>query len=361
MRESQFRNKVTWFSFAFSLMVVWIHSYNAELFLGKTEAMARVYRVEHWLGDGIGQIAVPGFFMISGYLFYRDFSWEKLRGKWQRRIHSVLVPYIVWNFLYYLGYVIGSRLPWVDQVVGKGVIPFGLAESVDAIINYTYNYVFWYLFQLILLILLAPVLYPVLRRLWSRILFLCCLWWMAARDIRLPLVNVDALIYYSTAASLAISCTKRIGTLFGLPRSGQVITEETEDFYKKNGKERLILGACSIGCAVAAYQIGLARCWAAGFVLCRLSAMAGLWLLVPAERLPAAGRLVMGSFFLYATHFAFVRFFNKAGARLLPAYPFIPLVLYLIMPLLVLGISGILGRFFRRFAPGVWNILNGGR
>lgn len=44
MTEKQFRNKVTWFSFVFSLLVIWVHSYNAELFLGRTEEMALVYR-----------------------------------------------------------------------------------------------------------------------------------------------------------------------------------------------------------------------------------------------------------------------------------------------------------------------------
>ena len=69
MKEEHFRNKITWFSFGFSLLVIWVHSYNAELYLGKTQEMAMVYRLEHCLGDGIAQIAVPGFFMISGYLF----------------------------------------------------------------------------------------------------------------------------------------------------------------------------------------------------------------------------------------------------------------------------------------------------
>ena len=78
MKDEVFRNKVTWFSFGFSLLVIWVHSYNAELYLGKAPEMAAVYRLQHAVGDGLGQIAVPGFFMISGYLFYRDFTWEKL-------------------------------------------------------------------------------------------------------------------------------------------------------------------------------------------------------------------------------------------------------------------------------------------
>ena len=143
--------------------------------------------------------------MISGYLFYRGFRWEMLWGKWNRRIRSLLVPFILWNFLYYIGYVIGSRLPWVADVVGKGMIPFTLGAAIDAVINYTYNYVFWYLYQLIALTLLAPVLYPLLKRWQTRIGLMAVLWWMAWKDIQLPAVNVDALIYYGTAASLAMA------------------------------------------------------------------------------------------------------------------------------------------------------------
>lgn len=375
MEEKKFYNKITWFSFAFSLLVVWIHSYNAELFLGKTAAMARIYRIEHWIGDGIGQIAVPGFFMISGYLFYRDFSWEKLRGKWNRRIHSVLVPYIVWNFLYYLGYVIGTRLPWMDQVVGKGIIRFSLAASVDAIINYTYNYVFWYLYQLIQLILLAPVLYPLLKRWWSRGIFLLFLWMMAAFDLRLPQVNVDALIYYSTAASLALSGVgkKPVRKETGKETGKETRKETGEETEKEAGKEteekksgtkkwnRALAGVIMLTAAWAVWRLGLSRGAAVYFVLCRILAVFGLWLVVPEEGLPEAGELVRHNFFLYATHFAFVRFFNKAGARVLPAHPAVPLLLYLIMPGLVLGVSAGLGRLLRRHTPELWTVLNGGR
>lgn len=356
MTESQFRNKVTWFSFVLSLLVVWVHSYNAELFLGLTARMATVYRAEHWIGDCLGQIAVPGFFMISGYLFYRGFDWGQLRSKWSRRIKSVLVPFILWNFIYYLGYVIGSRLPWMTDVVGKGVVPFNLSATVDAVIHYTYNYVFWYLFQLILLILLAPVLYPVLKNKWSRRGFLAALWVLVAVEGTLPLVNADALIYYGTAASLALASKA--------PGSGTAM--EKNPVECRWSLNRGILGAVMVAGAAGAYVFGLRLAFVPGFVLCRILAVAGLWLIVPGERLPRAAELMRCNFFLYATHFAFVRFINKAAARMLPAAGWSitgwePFVLYLLMPVLVLAVSAVLGKVLRRILPAAWDILNGYR
>ena len=64
MEEKQFRDKIYWLTFLFSLLVVWVHSFNGELFMGTPEAAFKVAGIERILGDGLGQIAVPGFFMV---------------------------------------------------------------------------------------------------------------------------------------------------------------------------------------------------------------------------------------------------------------------------------------------------------
>lgn len=244
--------------------------------------MNRVYRLEALLGDGIGQIAVPGFFMISGYLFYRDFTWRKLGEKWQRRIRSVLVPYILWNFLYYMGYVIASRLPWMCDVVGKGVIPFTLSAAVDAVINYTYNYVFWYLFQLILLILSAPLLYPVLSNPWSAGAFMMFLWWAVAAQVSLPLINADALIYYCSAACLALAIQRKAKD----DSAGFLQKMNIREWGCFAKRYSLLLGLCLLTASPLVYYIGLRTAFIPCFVLCRLAAVAGLWLMVPGKCLP---------------------------------------------------------------------------
>lgn len=370
MKNEVFRNKVTWFSFGFSLLVIWVHSYNAELYLGQAPEMEVVYRLQHAVGEGIGQIAVPGFFMISGYLFYRDFTWKRLGEKWQRRIRSVLVPYILWNFLYYLGYVIGSRLPWMTDVVGKGVIPFGLLTAVDAVINYTYNYVFWYLFQLILLILLAPVLYPLLRHRGSRAGLFVALWWMIAAGVTLPLVNTDALLYYSVAASLALSQRQWVEEEQE-PKEQKSAGQKQETEKRNNNSERVVpgyrevkrvlCGVAFLAAFVLLYRLGLRMAWIPCFVLCRLLAVAGLWMAVPGRCLPAVRGFMCHNFYLYGVHFALVRFINKAGTRILPAVPEAAMLLYLLMPVLILMIADVSGRVLRRYAPVLWMLLNGGR
>lgn len=52
--------------------------------------------------QGICRVAVPCFFLISGYLFFRNLeSWDFgiWKGKMVRRVHSLLIPYVLWNIL----------------------------------------------------------------------------------------------------------------------------------------------------------------------------------------------------------------------------------------------------------------------
>ena len=367
MTEQQFRNKVIWFSFVFSLLVVWVHSENAELFLGKTQEMTAVWQAEQWLIDYVAQIAVPGFFMISGYLFYRDFTWKSLRKKWNRRIKSILVPFILWNGIYYLGYVIGSRLPGMAQVLGKGIVPFTIEAAVDAVLNYRYNYVFWYLHQLMLLTILAPLLWQFLRTRWGSALLVFVPLWLTAQNLHLPFLNLDALIYYGSGAALAVETARwrekgwqeGLGRISRIPESPwHMVHLLPERLW--NGR-RAAVGVICLVLAAISYWAGLKTAVMAGFILCRLFAVAGLWLFVPGDKLPPAKDFMCHNFFLYAVHFAFVRLINKVLALMFPVTTWEPLVLFLLMPGLVLAVSTLLGRILRRYLPGLWRLLNGYR
>lgn len=338
--EKQFRNKITWFTFGFSVLVIWVHSLNAELFLGTGTAAERVKAVQEFFGGSVAQIAVPGFFMISAYLFYRNFDWEKLPGKWASRFRSVLAPYIIWNLIYYLGYVIGSRLPFVADVVGKGKIPFGFSAALDAVLHYSYLYVFWYVYQLILLILLAPLLYLLLGNAVTGIGALLIFYALAQAGIVIPVLNLDALLYYSAGAYAALH-----------------LDEWTEG--KQNNRKT------EAGLVLLVLALILANLpWPGGVfaqVTPRLLAPAALWLIVDPARLPEPPAFMKENFFLYAVHFAIVRLINKSAAAVLPKIWFVPLILYLLMPVIVIAVSYGLSRFLRRYMPGLWRLLVGGR
>ena len=345
MEERKFYNKIIWFTFFFSVLVIWVHSYNAVLFLGNTRAAMKVSQLERFLGDQVAQFAVPGFFLISSYLFFRNFTMDRLWIKWNSRIRSVLVPYIVWNLLYYLGYVIGSRLPVVSGIIGKGTIPFRITVAAEAVLHYTYNYVFWYLNQLIVLIILAPVIYLLIRKMLPGVLLLtgtlAAIYW----GLSLPFVNLDALFYYSFGAFAAV-----LGRRYA-----------EQPWSRKRFWAGLFFVAAGLFIKDLDLPGSIKGEIAATTVICRLFIPVGLWFLVPDRFMGETKDWMRQNFFLYAVHFAMVRMINKTGALLLPAFPALPLGLFVLMPVLCVIFSYWTGLFLRRYLPVLWNLVNGGR
>lgn len=74
--ERRFHDQISWLMFLFSIFVIWVHSYNVDLFSGGAQdgIWSLADRIENFVSVELGQIAVPGFFLLSSYLFFRNFS-----------------------------------------------------------------------------------------------------------------------------------------------------------------------------------------------------------------------------------------------------------------------------------------------
>lgn len=350
MQEKQFRNRISWMMFLLSILVIWVHSYNAELFAGGQwgPAWERAAKIQDFVSVGIGQIAVPGFFMLSSYLFFRTFTFEKLPVKWKNRFFSVVIPYVTWNCLYYLGYVVATRLPMVQHVVGKEPIPFQIEEIIRAVVHYAYTPVFWYLFQLILLILLSPMIYVAVKNRGVGLIYLAAL--LAAIHFRLDTAhpNMDALFYYSLGAYGAVH------------RRTWLESQGTPD---RMAASMLVLAA-AVYCYGTMKIEGADVLWT---IFYRTLIPVFLWMVMSCMELPNAKPWMRQSMFLYAIHFIIVRFINKGTAmvlvRFVPEAMWMPtsLVVYFVLPAIIVAVSYLMARILVRFIPPLWRILSGGR
>ena len=204
--ERRFHDQISWLMFLFSIFVIWVHSYNVDLFSGGAQdgIWSLADRIENFVSVGLGQIAVPGFFLLSSYLFFRNFSWDKLVGKWKSRVFSVLIPYVVWNLIYYLGYMAASRFLAIRSVVGRDIIPFSVQEIWRAVSQYAYAPIFWYLYQLIFLIIVSPLIYALVKNRAIGLFWIVGLVFAVHLHLDMRHPNTDALLYYSVAAYFAV-------------------------------------------------------------------------------------------------------------------------------------------------------------
>ena len=100
-------NKITFLSFICIIMVVMIHSGNVPYTYQGSDVSQNwllAHIVEIAISSGVARIAVPFFFVVSGYLFFYNvtdtdiFLWYHVKLK--SRIFSLMIPYLMWSIIW---------------------------------------------------------------------------------------------------------------------------------------------------------------------------------------------------------------------------------------------------------------------
>ena len=174
--------KIGFFSFLNILVVILLHSYNAELM----NVRNLNWYVQNFISNGICRIAVPFFFLISGFLFFQNipdsFSCEVFMRKIKRRMWSNAVPYFVIV-------LVGLMVCWAVSCFHDGFVS-SFTRTFRGALNYIFisprlSYQLWFLRDLLVLQLCSPLLFFVTRQGILSILLL----------LVLPLCNVGSYLF----------------------------------------------------------------------------------------------------------------------------------------------------------------------
>lgn len=139
-----------------SLMVIMIHQHTVD---GNAYTVSS--RIISFLTHGICTAAVPVFFFLSGFLFFRNAkTLADVFQKQKKRIKSVLMPFLAWSAFYYGMYAIVSLI-----VPGflQGYVDLSAVGILKGVVFYQYAFPLWYMFQLCVFVLLTPLILLMLR------------------------------------------------------------------------------------------------------------------------------------------------------------------------------------------------------
>lgn len=95
---------ISFLRFPLIVAVVFIHS-EPHIFITHDLDNYKIYEIIFFLlSKTVAGAAVPIFFFISGFLFFYhgDFSASQYIKKCKNRIHTLLIPYIIWNIIVYV-------------------------------------------------------------------------------------------------------------------------------------------------------------------------------------------------------------------------------------------------------------------
>ena len=302
--------------------------------------------LEEILENGVTQIAVPFFFAVSGFMMGRGLQGMGYRNAVQKRIRTLLVPFALWNALFWL-----ENLIWKNSraLLHGGDISFsfptlrqiGLLHTGCPLLS-----PLWYVRALFVLVVLSPVFVWCLKKFrWWFLLFLfvvyaavCPFWPLPdagawSEFARVGIFPVLGLFYFSLglalqegivdASKLAISPVVSLSVGMGLA----------------------VLRALFVYKALPAAQY-------LGF-LCVHFTLYGLWGLMDDRRWPQW--LVANSFGVYLVH-KFVLLPVKTYLR-----PGRSVATYLIVAVFAFAVSLAMAQLLKRAMPKTSAVLFGGR
>lgn len=172
--------------FPCAVLIVLIHVFQVRPDIG-TFPFSFFDSLQILISQGISRIAVPVFFIISGYLFFSKldrWDWSVHLGKIKKRVRTLLIPYLLWISLailvevtlsLFLHWFAGGASPveflsdygwgWMYWNCARHYVTFEhniLGWAIPS--AYPFDYPLWFIRDLIVLCLFAPVIHFLVRK-----------------------------------------------------------------------------------------------------------------------------------------------------------------------------------------------------
>lgn len=162
------------------------------------------------ISHNLGKIAVPCFFIISGYYFFSKLesspkiSWYA--NQWKKRFYSLCLPYIIWNICLIAAILLKNYL-FGKIGLGHDVFLEQIKETNWHVLLWTYpiNYPLWYIRDLICMTLLTPFFYILFRYTKYIGLLFIAITYISTYDTNIPGLSMTAIFYFGTGAYLGIN------------------------------------------------------------------------------------------------------------------------------------------------------------
>lgn len=173
---------ISWLRFPLIVFIICLHSMTTVVMPGEYALYFRaLYPVSQWLGES----AVPAFFFISGYLFF--ISKKNYLQKLNTRVHTLLIPYLLWNLIMLALYVLAYLSGHPQEIYDRSIADYSIADYLRLFWDRGHfdmgNFMpvlcpLWYIRNLLIMSVLSPLLYLMIKKAGIPFLLLALCWWL---------------------------------------------------------------------------------------------------------------------------------------------------------------------------------------
>ena len=197
---------ITWLRFPIVVMIVMLHCYSVAL--DKSVCQEGFFRAVYPFALWLGETGVPLAFFISGYLFFA--SQKTYKEKLKSRFRSLFVPYIFWNSLILLVYVVLMWLGHPLEIARKSIADYTWVDYLNAYWirgkiqggnGVPLLCPYWFIRNLMILCVISPIIYYGIRKAWYFVLLLLTAWWVSIPHNAMIL---SSFLFFSLGATFSI-------------------------------------------------------------------------------------------------------------------------------------------------------------
>lgn len=342
MLISQYNSsKITVLNSLLIMMVLYIHSYYLE-----GEQYQGALAVQRLLsGNAICGTANRLFFFISGMLFFNGITKAAdCLGKMRKRVRTLLVPYLIWNVIFVLWYVVLHFVPGVKSFVNSDMTSqfSSLWQGIYTLWIMPASFPLWFLRDLICMVALSPII------------------WLYIKHFKLVGVILFMLIslFYPNSATFFV-LGAAVTMLWNLEKLQHMLSKPV--VYCSIA---VFMAGCLYVCLQpASYEVPRVL----DFVLA-FSGMIATWrgydmiargrCLAPSS---AWAKLMGYSFFIYLFHEPTFNIIKKLPIRLLGDSEPVVIAFFLINPIIMALVAIGVAKCLQKLMPKIYSILVGGR
>lgn len=301
----------------------------------------------------IGRLGVPLFYIFSSYLFFKgSFTTDNYLGKLKRRAKTILLPYILWNLLVIITYLLQqSLLPQLSSGRSQPLSERSLLGFFALFWDYENSmpicYQLWFMRDLMVLMILSPVIYFVIKKIGIFAVIITGLMWISDTGPHYPGVGLRPLFFFTFGAYFRIKGRNFVAALLPLRDIALLLfiilccfdLNELQDAPGNKGSLHCI---CILSGVIALVGI------TATFI------RNGSW---------KTNRFLSEStFFIYAYHALLLSLLLKLTIKIfLPDTEIAMLSIYFLVPTFVIILGLGLYYLLERFTPRIAALLTGGR
>lgn len=157
----------------FCIAIVFLHAYTSTMQVVSLSENKPFYEsITYIFAFQWGELGVPAFFLVAGYLFFRNTSLDftDYKRKIGSRFHSLVIPYLFWNFLFIVLFFIAEQIPTLSQFftgANKRISDYSWLDFIRAFWDRgdwnggngtPFDWPLWFMRNLFCLCLISPVL-----------------------------------------------------------------------------------------------------------------------------------------------------------------------------------------------------------